>query len=913
MKGRRDGPTTSKMGNFEGRKRQRVSIVCSFCKKRKVKCDKGQPCSTCVRYANKDCSYDAINRGNEDQMHTPDYIMEEFILLKEKVHQLEEALNEKKDHKSSEYGLRKSNRAPFSSKEDKDYYRPEYCMNFFGNNPVASDEEVVNFAKNYCPLIDKEPISRKFCGQLCSLGLCRSDNFMKNNCEKAVSLSINLIPRLGSNDPQRAGSERDAFFLKKTQEFTGWDDFHSYKDYEYNNSEKNLLVDKTAVQKRAMTLGLTFYEGKLGDEIQLIERINLLLPSRKVIWMLIKRFFDCLYPFLPFVDEMIFRSQISEIIGSESEEHTKVESLQITRRLDFAIAGLLLVVLRLSYLTLFTNITSVNEKRFYSNDDSVEAKDYRFLLENPIDIDIVEVSRSCLRQFDLLSRNNLLILQLALFLRMYHIYAPEEGDSGHQGNGQVSNALLVLMAISMGLHREPDNYPEICNDGRINNIGRKIWIHLMILDVNFSAANGKPLNCDSDMFDVKAPYSKEEFSNVRNFKVERAVHKWYSDFYEIYFTWQQKLQLILSLNKGMKMGIFKQYIDQSELSLLNRIGLLLDYFDVTPLDHEQAFEKSLRLKIQFATLDFHTSISFLFFNHYEKKGRYDLAGYYMSKIFHINITKLLPLGWELAENSSDLLKSTTDLMITPEFEGLVHKSLVFITAIQVRVKISLEYYKQYLNNTSPTNYDKSDLEKSKKMKLFYETLKSLFTLFMRLISNLSKRYYYAWKIVKIFSAVRDYLLDESFFSNLQSTFSTPFRYPTELIEELIEISQRAIELVKRKKEPSSKPDQHLESTTPKINAPNGHVNSTEDVMSYGGEDLNFNSSNISDTEISLFLMSPQVDNFWFQVLSQKRSGPNVSDTYDGGSNSFREGQTNYNQDPISPMSFYDIFNFGFAL
>ena len=904
------------MGNLEGRKRQRLSLVCSFCKKRKVKCDKGQPCSTCVRYGNKECNYDATNRGIEDEVNTLDYVMDEFTMLKEKVQRLEEALNERNHHISSEYAFRKPNGLHSSSSEDKDYYRSDYCINFLGNNPIASDEEVVHFAKNYCPLMDKEPNGRTFCGQFFSLGLCRSDNFMKGfwtkNCEKAVSRSI-YMSRPGSNDPKQVKSDTDSQFLKKTQVLFGWDDLLSDKENKNCGSTEGMAADKAVVQERAMTLGLTFYQGILGDEIQLIERIHLLLPSRKVIWMLIGRFFEFLYPFLPLIDENVFRSQVSEIIGPGSEEHTKIEKLHIVRRLDFAISGLLLVVLRLSYLSLFTNITSVNERRFYSNEDSQEAKDYRFLLENPINIDIVETSRSCLRQFDLLTRNNLLILQLALFLRIYYIYAPEEGEVGIHGNGLMSNSLLVLMAISMGLHREPDNYPEICNDGKVNNLGRKIWIHLMILDFNFSASTGTPLICDSDMFDVKAPSFKEEFSNVRNLKIEKAVHKWYSLFYDTYFTSVQKLKPLLSINKGVKMGSFKEYFDQSELYLLNGVGLLQDYFDGKPLDNEQAFEKSLCLKIQFGALDSHTSISFLLLNHYESKGRYDLAGYYMAKIFHTSITKLLPLGWGLAEDSSDLLKSTTDLMITPEFEGLVKKSLVIISAIQLRAKSALIYYEQCLNNNASTSYGKDDLGKPGKVKHFYETLESLFLLFMPLISNLSKRYYYAWKIAKIFSFVREYILDESSTSNIPESFRGPFRYPTELIDELIKISERTLELVKNKKtNPRSKPNQ-FESSLSTIAPPNNHLNSTQEATTYSGENIDFNPSLISDTEINQFLMNPQVDDFWLQVLSQKRQEPSVSDMYDTGSNGLRERQSTYSQDPSSSISFYDILNYGFNL
>lgn len=50
-----------------GKIRARVSKVCDFCKKRKVKCDLGNPCSTCVKYKRSPCVYSEL-LGNEDDV-----------------------------------------------------------------------------------------------------------------------------------------------------------------------------------------------------------------------------------------------------------------------------------------------------------------------------------------------------------------------------------------------------------------------------------------------------------------------------------------------------------------------------------------------------------------------------------------------------------------------------------------------------------------------------------------------------------------------------------------------------------------------------------------------------------------------------------------------------------------------------
>ncbi|KAM9935437.1 hypothetical protein OXX80_004992 [Metschnikowia pulcherrima] len=39
------------------KKRSHNTHVCNFCKRRKVRCDKGTPCSACVKYGNPICEY----------------------------------------------------------------------------------------------------------------------------------------------------------------------------------------------------------------------------------------------------------------------------------------------------------------------------------------------------------------------------------------------------------------------------------------------------------------------------------------------------------------------------------------------------------------------------------------------------------------------------------------------------------------------------------------------------------------------------------------------------------------------------------------------------------------------------------------------------------------------------------------
>lgn len=64
---------------------------------------------------------------------------------------------------------------------------------------------------------------------------------------------------------------------------------------------------------------------------------------------------------------------------------------------------------------------------------------------------MIEVSQLCLDQFNLMRSGNMSIMQLALFSRVYHQYAPEDGDGTDGGDALVFNSILIHMAYSLGL------------------------------------------------------------------------------------------------------------------------------------------------------------------------------------------------------------------------------------------------------------------------------------------------------------------------------------------------------------------------------------------------------------------------------------------------------------------------------
>ena len=59
-----------------------------------------------------------------------------------------------------------------------------------------------------------------------------------------------------------------------------------------------------SLNQKAMCLGLLFYRGGLDQELELVEKIRLVLPKQEIIWLLFK-IFTHLYTALPILDEVV--------------------------------------------------------------------------------------------------------------------------------------------------------------------------------------------------------------------------------------------------------------------------------------------------------------------------------------------------------------------------------------------------------------------------------------------------------------------------------------------------------------------------------------------------------------------------------------------------------------------------------
>lgn len=336
---------------------------------------------------------------------------------------------------------------------------------------------------------------------------------------------------------------------------------------------------------------------------QAAEAIGKLLPPKKIIILFLDKFFNHIYPIVPILDEQNFKLQVNQIIQTTNGTTT----VKLTKASDACILGILLIILRLTWLSLPPNACkiklgpeceSLKLEPTYSA-TITQAKEESMLLKYETPLETVAIVRKFLIRFDEISsfansNVNITTVQFAIFYKLYLMCCPDKtGDtqlntftSTGQDNEthQVLMSSIVQMAFSCGLHRDPDNFPQLnsavngsklnkeamLNTERLKHTWRKTWFFIVSLDVQQSLSLGTPrlLRNLNDFSDTKLPCASK-IDYVNDIK-ELVVVKNFTLFFQIDLCIISVLNHILNVSLARTVRKFE--LDQ----LIRSLGKLRD-------------------------------------------------------------------------------------------------------------------------------------------------------------------------------------------------------------------------------------------------------------------------------------------------------------------------------------------------
>nr|QLG19147.1 transcription factor MRR1 [Candida parapsilosis] len=974
------------------RRRKRPSLVCTNCKKRKIKCDRQLPCSNCVKArGNIQCCYDeegfidliqkseteirpyeqsakqplsfvnnssptstagssSRKRGNTSQEEsgskkskdtTSDQLSNSLLeikMLKQRLESIESNLhhNGSSNENSPNYQTPPANKhlqlaqtAPYSipspvlprptiqpslstiynlsntrspssiqlpsirdhmpphespisssitgqsvssTATSPNYIPPDSRTNLLGVNPYLNEMETINFFDNYSSICCKDFMRVNY-GPFAWTSMMKRDDGLLTLWEfisKQKESSQNFVVCPVSNEVTKENTqvvisdnnESDMQFRKRMLETNGYSDVVPY------NMLKSKLKSKP--NKETLQLELTLFDNQLGCELLLIDRIRRTLPSKKVVWKLIDRFFEWCYPFMPFLIEEEFIEWTEKIIGPRSYEDVPFKDLKIEKRLDLALVGTLLITMRLSYLSLFSNKTSENEERLNTTDPNPKAQDTKYLMQNPIGIESIEIARYCFYQFDILRRASLPLIQLGLYMKIYYMFAPEDGDDGDGADSNGLSALVVQMAYSLGLNREPDNFPDVLTDKRKNHLGREIWQVIVMSDLYQAYSYGSQMLISPDSYDTKPPFSTEENSNLK----DKNLDKYITDLYFSKDTGmtnvlRELLKKILSLTGRTKLSELTNLISELEVRLGQSFGSLKECLQANTYN-THVFARNFPAKHYISMKSFLVSTFYHIFLHYENKD-VQLTYFYLKKIIQIAAIDLMPHYFELMGNSAVIC----DMFINPKLQHIIHKLNQLNIAVIIRVNLTIYRLKSQPDHESRCLSDNAYYEYYKELCKLSSCLTRSAEVSIAAVSKLSSRYFYAWKLTKSHSYFLKVVTSMDFYNDNLVKANSKVRFPdfsTAQIKELVNLCEGTLRRL-GKVELMGK--EFCKDVTYTQYANNNDATSS---MSSTSKDTGNLSTPTSDTSIGEFtkefgldyLNSEDIDRIWLQMLSQNQ-------------------------------------------
>ncbi|ODV83739.1 hypothetical protein CANARDRAFT_202449 [[Candida] arabinofermentans NRRL YB-2248] len=316
------------------------------------------------------------------------------------------------------------------------------------------------------------------------------------------------------------------------------------------------------------------------DSEHLARKMAAFFPPEQITNLHLNRFFDYIYPFIPVLDEKGFRDSVSSIL-SFSNVDGRLE-LKIDKKLDLVIVATLLVMMRLSYTTLYL----ANDAQPVSQDS-----DAFQILEYPINLTVIEYVHFALQNVNYLRKSSIEVLQLLLLIRRYQSISQEDNDGMAATDGYIYNGLICETALSMGLNRNlsenvcDSSIPQVTDvqNPKFNSVCQKLWWSVIEMDITHAMRFGKKPAIHQDdsatelpLFDPSASNSynlaSEKFFPIFNFK---SVHNLPNMIEKLSVF--QLTELDAKFQQFLNLEIFKEMTDTPALWGVNRSTTSLYY------------------------------------------------------------------------------------------------------------------------------------------------------------------------------------------------------------------------------------------------------------------------------------------------------------------------------------------------
>jgi hypothetical protein len=451
------------------------------------------------------------------------------------------------------------------------------------------------------------------------------------------------------------------------------------------------------------------------------EMILKILPTTRIMFLLSMRFFRYVYPFFPFIEENSFFGGLSEFASSFSISDIKITHLNINSKYDYASLGLVLLVLRLGYL-------SISEEELNSN------KDFQPLRESPITPVFVDVATKCLEHYKFLRKSySLKVIQLSLYILLYYRHCLEDDDISDGSGSSIMLGTVFSMAYSVGLNRDPSfltgSTTSSSNQSQ-GEIWKKIWYKLLELDSSQALISGSVLRChDDSSYDTPLPEVDPNNDEVDTFVV--------GDFALLYKRTKIYRQ-VTSICNNMRLPPTTLDVIKS-VKLLESFAMELGCFkrilnDTSLKKYAMVKKLSYLTEARVSIFNFKASL----FMHFESVGNMKKAFEYLDECLKL-LAEISCSLMNTAYNETLYFGQGYSNFLQPVENLAISKCALFLVALHVRLLHSHRRLSQVISNSSAPSI--ADVSKLKMLKDFTDLLLTDLDTILQLLNKFAARSY----------------------------------------------------------------------------------------------------------------------------------------------------------------------------
>ncbi|VEU22727.1 DEKNAAC103787 [Brettanomyces naardenensis] len=488
------------------------------------------------------------------------------------------------------------------------------------------------------------------------------------------------------------------------------------------------------------------------ESAPLEDSILKILPPRKAVWLYIDRFFLYVYPFYPYLDKQSLISDLEPIIGRRStcDDNELLCCVRLRNSLDLAGMGTLLMVLRLSYLTLLNN--------YEKEQDFPEKTEHEnYLLGHPIDARAVKMANVCMNRFHLLRRCPMNRFQCLLLMMEYQKL---DGSDGFiDGSPHIFLGTLVQLAVSIGLNRDPESYDPPEESKRFRSLWRKIWYSMVFDDSVQSSMQGEPLLISHEFFDTRLPSFSEESANSDDMDVEFEAVNAVAARYRLSQEMNRVVSVVLNIQSLPTVGTLITLLDDLERYMRDSWTSLEAILTDNDGNHLKNLIKVRSLVLYLSVHSLLHPIYYHILLYYETKHNFGAC--------LLLLEKQLKLVMEVASRFTDIAKhgyryfgTGFDYYFTPTLETAIHKCIEIQISLYVR---SAAVKKAITMGAIRAPVGLSDDIKNFMLRMMHQNFGECY---IQGLIPVAERCFYAWRMMKATSLVFKTLQNDNLYDHL---------------------------------------------------------------------------------------------------------------------------------------------------